>query len=225
MKFCKSFKMVGLVVIFAVSLATVITPLIAQNVPQSISHDPNKGVTLVCTQQHHFSASRNPVNYSDAPVQWMVAGVAGGDGQVGTITARGLYTAPRTAPDSPVEIAAVDAKSGQLVYLATVTVVDDPAVAAAHESWLEGVKAAAEEHHCEGNLVEQLPSETVDDAIKLYIQVATENTCLVLQPVSADAHSHRYSFASGGEKDGVNILYISDVSRIRIWNGAEVSTD
>jgi hypothetical protein len=44
-----------------------------------------------------------------------------------------------------------------------------------------------------------------------------------LLPASTDAGSTSYSFASGGTIDGVPILYLSDVHRMRIWNGAEVS--
>jgi hypothetical protein len=153
----------------------------------------------------------------------MVAGVPGGNGQVGTISRIGLYSAPRSSPGSAVEIAAMDKTTGQTLKVAKVTVIENPLVNAAHDRWLAGVAEAAAEHNCQGELVQQLPTETVDDAIKFYLQVATARTCLVLQPVSGEPDSIRYSFASGGEKDGVDILYISDVSQIRIWNGAEVA--
>jgi hypothetical protein len=180
-------------------------------------------VKLVCSQQEVFTAPGSPSGKSDAHLEWMVAGVPGGNGQVGTISQIGLYTAPRSAPGSDVEIAAVDKTTGQTLTVAKVSVIENPLVDAAHERWLAGVTEAAAEHGCQGELVQQLPTETVDDAIKLYLQVATAHTCLVLQPVSGQPDSQRYSFASGGEKDGVNILYISDVSQMRIWNGAEVA--
>jgi hypothetical protein len=181
------------------------------------------GINLVCSQQKVFTVPGNPHGKSDAHVEWMVAGVPGGNGQVGTISASGLYTAPRSAPGSALEIAAVDEATGQTLSVAKVTVVENPQVDEAHERWLAGATEAAAEHGCQGELVRQLPTETVDDAIKFYLQVATAHTCLLLQPVSDQPDSQRYSFASGGEKDGVNILYISDVSQIRIWNGAEVA--
>jgi hypothetical protein len=153
----------------------------------------------------------------------MVAGVPGGNGQVGSISPIGVYTAPPSSPGSAVEIAVMDKATGQTLRVAKVTVVENPIVNEAHDRWLAGVAEAAAEHGCQGELIRQLPTETVDDAIKFYLQVATAHTCLVLQPVSGQPNSQRYSFASGGEKDGVNILYISDVNQIRIWNGAEVA--
>jgi hypothetical protein len=178
---------------------------------------------LICTQQQQFTVPSNQPSYVDASVQWMVAGVPGGNAEVGMITANGLYTAPRNAPGSNVEIAVVDASSNRPLTVANVTVVEDPAVTEAHDRWLTGVAAAAAEHGCTGQLVQQLPTETVDDAVKLYLQVADEHACLVLQPVSTEPNAQRYSFASGGEVDGVSILYISDVNRMRIWNGAETA--
>jgi hypothetical protein len=180
-------------------------------------------VKLVCSQQEVFTAPGSPSGKSDAHFEWMVAGVPGGNGQVGTISPIGVYTAPRSTPGSAVEIAAVDPTTGQALTVAKVTVIDNPIVDEAHERWLAGVADAAAEHGCQGELIQQLPTETVDEAIKLYLQVASSHTCLVLQPVSGQPNAQRYSFASGGEKDGVNILYISDVSQIRIWNGAEVA--
>jgi len=192
---------------------------------QSSSAIKNQMITLVCAQQRYFGTTSNLSNNSDAPFRWLVAGVEGGNGQVGRITAAGLYTAPQTAPDAPVEIEAVDRATGKTAFKTQVTVADNPAVSETHERWLAGAKDAAAEHGCDENLVIQDSSETVDDAVKLYLQVAGEHTCLILQPVSENPDTTRYSIASGGEKDGVNILYISDVSRIRIWNGEEVATN
>ena len=179
-------------------------------------------VTLTCNQQKRFGSSANAPVSRDATQTWVVAGVPGGNEQVGTITPSGVYTAPRLPPGSDVEIAVADPSSGRSHVVAKISVVEDPAVEDAHAQWLAGVAAAAAQHGCDPNLILQSPAESVDQAIKIYLQVASEHSCLVLQPVSADAGPIRYSFSSGGEVDGVNILYISDVSRMRIWNGEEI---
>jgi hypothetical protein len=108
---------------------------------------------------------------------------------------------------------------------ATVTAVVDPAVEEAHQQWLAGVGQAAARYGCTPDLIQQLPSETVAEVVSLYVQTAHKGSCLVLLPVSTNATSTRYSFASGGTVDGVEILYLSDVSRVRIWKGAEVTGD
>lgn len=179
-------------------------------------------VTLTCNRQRHFSAPGKASIATDAIGNWLVAGVPGGNDQVGTITPSGLYTAPRMAPGSDVEIALSDRSSGRTRVIAKVSIVEDPAVEDAHLRWLAGVAAAAVQHGCDPNLIQQAPTESVGDAVKIYLSAASEHTCLVLQPVSADPGPMRYSFASGGEVDGIDIVYISDVSRMRIWNGQEI---
>jgi hypothetical protein len=153
----------------------------------------------------------------------MVADIPGGNAKVGTISLTGQYTAPKvTSSSTNVEIAAVDLTSMRTLVQSSVTIVEDPAVTEAHERWLAGVQAAAAEHGCKGELIQQQPNESVEETIKLYAQIANEHTCLVLQPVSTEPNSQRYSFSSGGEIDGVSILYISDVSQMRVWNGTEM---
>lgn len=211
--------------LFAQLCIAILIPAHVLRAATAARHNNQASITLVCSQQRLFGSGRNLHSDYDARIQWLVAGVQGGDGQVGTISVYGLYTAPHTVPEAPVEVTAVDRETGKTVFQTAVTIVENPAVSEAHERWLEGAKQAAAEHGCDANLVVQSPTETVDDAIKLYLQVAGEHTCLVLQPVSENPNSQRYSFASGGEKDGVNILYISDASRIRIWNGEEVAVN
>jgi len=115
------------------------------------------------------------------------------------------------------------ATAGEAAATATVTAVVDPAVEEAHQQWLAGVAQAAARFGCGPDLIQQLPSETVAEVVNLYVQTAHKGTCLVLLPVSTNAASTWYSFASGGTVDGVEILYLSDVSRVRIWNGVEVT--
>ena len=92
-------------------------------------------------------------------------------------------------------------------------------VANMHEQWLAGASAAAKQYGCTKVAVEQQPNETVEDAVKLFGLVATEGSCLVLAPVSTNLRSTRYSFANGGKLNGIDVLYISDLPRARIWKG------
>jgi hypothetical protein len=184
-----------------------------------------KAVTLTCNQPKRFTAPTGSLVSKDATGTWMVAGIPGGNDQVGTITSAGVYTAPRIAPGSDIEIAIADPSTGRKRLIASVSVVEDPAAEEAHAQWLAGVAAAAAQHGCDPNLVLQSPTESVAEAVKIYLQVASEHTCLVLQPISTGTGSMRYSFSSGGEVDGINVVYISDVSRMRIWNGKEIQTN
>jgi len=103
---------------------------------------------------------------------------------------------------------------------------DDPAVLEARERWLAGVAEAASRFGCSpASLIQQLPTESVAEVVKLFVLTSEQGACLVLLPVSTDPGSARYSFASGGKVDGVEIRYLSDVARPRIWNGVEVTGD
>lgn len=95
----------------------------------------------------------------------------------------------------------------------------------ARERWLAGAADAAKDFGCAPDIIVQLPGETLADVVQLYALTAHEGSCLVLQPVSGDPAEMRYSLASGGQVDGVDILYISDVSRIRIWDGMPTAGD
>jgi len=97
-----------------------------------------------------------------------------------------------------------------------------PGLTEAHEKWLVGAPAAARSHGCSEGLITQLPSESVAEVVKLFALTGNKETCIILQPVSTDPDSMRYSFASGGKVDGLEIRYLSDVGKLRIWNGVEV---
>jgi hypothetical protein len=131
--------------------------------------------------------------------------------------------APTVASNSMVGLTGVKASNSRASANAAVAVAVNPAVEEAHQQWLTGVAAAATRYGCSSDLIQQLPSETVTDVVKLYAQTAHKGSCLVLLPISTDAGSTWYSFASGGTIDGVEILYLSDVNRLRIWNGVEVT--
>jgi hypothetical protein len=190
-------------------------------------------VTLVAKGTQQFMASMSGAGNTalsvngagNAAIQWMVAGVVGGNAHVGTISSSGLYTAPAVASNSVVTLTAVVASNSRASANAVVTVVVNPAVEEAHQQWLAGVAEAAARYGCSPDLIQQLPSETVADVVKLYVQTAHKGSCLVLSPISTAAGPAWYSFASGGTIDGVEILYLSDVNQLRIWNGVEVTSD
>ncbi len=96
-------------------------------------------------------------------------------------------------------------------------------VATMHEQWLAGATAAAKQFGCTKVAVEQQPNETIADAVKLFGLVATQGSCLVLAPVSTNTRTLRYSFARGGKVDGIDLLYISDTSTVKVWNGVPLA--
>jgi hypothetical protein len=176
-------------------------------------------VTIGTTSQFTSTVNGSAVS----PVAWSVNGVAGGNATIGTITPSGLYQAPPAVPAATVSISAVDATDSLASTTAAVTVFD-PTIVAAHNQWLAGVAAAAATYGCDNPLIEQQSTETVDAAISRFGLTANGGSCLVLWPVSTVAGSLRYSIAWGGTVDSKGILYISDVSEMRIWNGAEVAS-
>jgi hypothetical protein len=157
-------------------------------------------------------------------VIWTVGGVAGGNSTLGTISSTGLYTAPTLVPDSPVTVVATDPSDTLVTATATITVLD-PAVAEEHNQWLAGLADAAASFGCTSISVQQLPSESVSDAVSLFVQNSPEQSCLALWPISTDPTSVRYSFAWGGKVNGKDILYISDLGQMRIWNGVAVTSN
>jgi hypothetical protein len=172
------------------------------------------------TQQ--FAAAVNGVGSS--AVQWMVNGVAGGNATVGAISSSGVYTAPEAVPDSTVAVTAVDASDSLASATAAVTVIT-PAALEAHEQWLTGVAEAAASYGCLDIWVQQQSAESIADVVTRFGLTANEGSCLVLWPISADPGSIRYSLAWGGMIRGKDILYISDVGQMRIWNNVQVATN
>ena len=119
---------------------------------------------------------------------------------------------------------AVNAADGTLSATATITITDQ-AVIEAHNQWLDGVAAAAASYGCTNISIQQQESESLPEVIDRFGTAGTEGGCLVLWPISTDPTSLRYSLAWGGTLDGKDILYITDVSQMRIWNGEEVTTN
>ena len=101
---------------------------------------------------------------------------------------------------------------------------DAPAseISEAREQWLLGAMKAALRFGCTPDSIQQLSSESVDDAIRYFGQTARPGACLILAPFSNDPASMRYSFATGGKVDGIEILYLSDVPEARIQHGSAV---
>jgi len=154
-------------------------------------------------------------------MKWLSSAAVGGSAAPGAVSSGGLYIASAVGSDSSITATAVQASGSNVSTGAAASPVPDPAIQEAHEHWLAGVVKAAAGFGCSPDLIQQLPTESVTDALHLFALTAKPGSCLVLSPVSTDPGSMRYSFASGGKIDGIEIRYLSDVGRIRIWNGAE----
>lgn len=171
-------------------------------------------VSIQAGQAQQFHASTgNP-----SSMTWYVNGVAGGNTLLGKVNSNGLYTAPATAPDADIELTAADSSADRTSLIARIKVVDDPAILDAHQRWLDGAVEAAALYGCTHPTIQE-STESVADALKVYVLTADKSSCLILSPVSSDPESNRYSYASGGNVDGVDIYYISDVPRPRILMG------
>ncbi|MBB6145181.1 hypothetical protein HNQ77_003139 [Silvibacterium bohemicum] len=177
------------------------------------------GITSGATQQ--FTATLN--GSASTAVTWSVAGVTGGGAATGTISTTGLYTAPSTVPSSTVTVTAVDASDSLASASAQITVTENPAIASAQNGWLAGAAQAALNYGCTSVAVQQQPTETVTQAISLFVQTAQEGSCLVLSPISTNVSTQTYSYAWGGNVNGIDIWYMSDVNEMRIWNGVDVT--
>jgi hypothetical protein len=77
---------------------------------------------------------------------------------------------------------------------------------------------------CTPDSIQQLSSESVEDAIQYFGQTAKPGACLILTPISNDPATMRYSLATGGTVNGMEIRYLSDVAQVRIQHGAAVSS-
>jgi hypothetical protein len=178
----------------------------------SVAVNPSSA-TLATGEAYQFAALVN--GSTNSAEQWEVNGIAGGNIELGTVTSSGLYTAPEVAPTTAVTLTAV---YGMASASAAVQVFD-PEIEATHNRWLEGVAAAAATYGCSDISVQQQATESLADVIEAFDLTANEGSCLVLWPVSTDSASLRYSFAWGGTIGGKNLLYISDIGEMRIWNG------
>ena len=211
----------GGLTIEAVSIADASTSgTAAITISDVVTISPRSASVAIGTNLQFTSTMNGSVT---SPVAWSVNGIAGGNASIGTVTSSGLYQAPPAVPAATtVKIGAVDPTDSVAFMTASVTVFD-PAIQAAHSEWLAGVAAAAATYGCDNPLVEQQSTESVSAAISRFGLTATEGSCLVLLPVSTIEGSLRYSIAWGGTVNGIDILYISDVSQMRVWNGAAVA--
>ncbi len=180
----------------------------------------SKSISVGSTLQ--FTATLNGVANSQA--LWSVSGVSGGNIGVGTISVSGLYTAPSAAPSSSVNVSAVDPSDSLANATAMLTVLD-PAVVAAHNQWLADVAEVAASYGCTNTSVQQQETESIPDVIVRFGADATEGSCLILRPISTNPAVILYSQAWGGMVDGKDILYISDIGQLRIWNAVQVTGD
>ena len=177
-------------------------------------------VTVMAGQTQQFKAAGS----GSTAIRWMVDGVAGGNASVGKISASGLYTAPGTTAHDAVTITVADSSNSRTLAKASLSIVENPELVEAHDQWLAGVSEAAASFGCDEVAVQQQEREALADAVKLFTLTATgTKACLVLSPISTDPASRRYSFAWGGQVDGIDVYYISDVGQMRIWQGAPAS--
>jgi hypothetical protein len=189
-------------------------------IADSVTVNPlSASVTSGATQQ--FNATLN--GSASTAVTWSVAGVTGGSAATGTISTTGLYTAPSTVPSSALTVTAVDASDSLASASAQITVTENPAIASAQNGWLAGAAQTALNYGCTSVAVQQQPTETVTQAIGLFVQTAQEGSCLVLSPISTNVSTQTYSYAWGGNVNGIDIWYMSDVNEMRIWNGVDVT--
>lgn len=171
--------------------------------------------TLVVGDSVQFHATLN--GSASSSLTWSVNGAVGGNLATGTITSNGNYTAPSLPLSADLTVTASDPSDPTAYASASITVFD-PLVDEAHRQWLDGVASAAASYGCANIQIEQQSSESIDAAIARFGTAGTEGSCLVLFPVSTDPSSLRYSLAWGGQIEGKDILYISDVGEMRIWN-------
>lgn len=177
-------------------------------------------VTVMAGKTQQFKATGS----GSTAIRWMVDGIAGGNASVGTISASGLYTAPGTTAHDGVIITVADSSNSHTLAKASLSIIENPELVEAHDQWLAGVSEAAASFGCDEVAVQQQEREALADAVKLFTLTATgKKACLVLSPISTDPASRRYSFAWGGQVDGIDVYYISDVGQMRIWQGAPTS--
>jgi hypothetical protein len=174
--------------------------------------------TPVSIQAGQARQFRFTTGHSSA-ITWYVNGIAGGNALIGKVTPSGIYTAPATAPDTDIALTVVNSSDARTSTVAQIKVLDDPAILEAHQKWIEGAVEAAAIYGCAHPTIQQNTSESVAEALKVYLLTADKSSCLILSPISPDPESNRYSYAWGGNVDGVDIYYISDVSRPRILQG------
>jgi hypothetical protein len=89
-------------------------------------------VSIVEGKTQQFSAQVSGT--ANTSVNWLVAGIAGGNSSIGTVTSSGLYTAPMILPSSQVLVTAQSSASPSSSATASVTVLP-PAVHSVALSW------------------------------------------------------------------------------------------
>jgi hypothetical protein len=193
-----------------------VSPIIAVAVTPATTSTP-----LQTSQQFVASVTGN----SNTQVTWAVSGSGCSGIACGSISSNGLYTAPEVVPSpATISISATSAADNNVSATAAVTIVD-PALVSAHNQWLAGVADAAATYGCRDVSIQQQQAESLFEAISRFETDASEGSCLVLWPISTDSSSILYSLAWGGKVNEKDILYISDVGRMRIWNGVDAGNN
>jgi ribosomal protein L6P/L9E len=101
--------------------------------PVSVSISPSSASVQVGRSQQFTAAVSGTTNTA---VNWLVAGILGGNSSVGTISSTGLYTAPSSVPTSPVTVTAQSAYASTSSAKATLTIIPAPAQLTASPSSL-----------------------------------------------------------------------------------------
>jgi hypothetical protein len=139
----------------------------------------------------------------------------------GLLSGSATIASPQSKPGT--ENTAISSAPGMIQSRARPNPVTESAISEAHEQWLAGAEQAAARFGCGSETIQQLSSESLEDAIRFFGMTAKTGSCLILYPISRDPASMRYSFASGGKAGGIDILYLSDVAQVRITHGAAVT--
>ncbi|MCU1306225.1 MAG: Ig domain protein group 2 domain protein, partial [Acidobacteriaceae bacterium] len=98
--------------------------------PVSVSISPTNA-TLQPSQSKQFTAA--VVGSTNTAVNWLVAGIQGGNLTVGTVSTTGLYVAPSRAPANPVNVTAQSVAYSSASASATVTIQQ---VSTANQYWI-----------------------------------------------------------------------------------------
>ena len=105
------------------SLANATVTILPAPTPVSVVISPGSASLQVARSQQFTATVSGTTN---SAVNWLAAGIAGGNSSVGTISAGGMYTAPSSVPTSPVTVTAQSAANPPSSANATVTILPAP---------------------------------------------------------------------------------------------------
>ncbi len=105
------------------SSANATVTILSAPTPVSVVISPGSASLQVGRSQQFTATVSGTAN---SAVNWLAAGIAGGNSSVGTISAGGMYTAPSSVPTSPVTVTAQSAANPPSSASATVTILPAP---------------------------------------------------------------------------------------------------